>query len=134
MSQYHVVEVIFDDQNCLVEALEELGMKPEVHADGTTIRTYYRTDVVPKCHVVVRKGQFNGMGDIGFEKTAEGKFVMHCDDYDYGRYHKRFSLENLNEAYGKRKLKKFVRGTSRYNIVSEAQEEEGTRVRLRVMV
>ena len=40
MSQYEEVKTTMTDQQYLVEALTEMGLKPEVQTDGTALRGY----------------------------------------------------------------------------------------------
>ena len=133
MSQYHVVEVIFDDESILLQSLKDMGYETEVHNDGVKVGNNYGSSSYETAHVVVRKGQFGGFGDIGFERTEKG-FVMHADDYDAGSHGKRFGLGNLNKKYVENKLKKYVSTTSTVNIFSRNENEKGQiEIQLRVM-
>ena len=38
MSEYHVVDVEFKDETCLVDALKEMGYQPEVFENGVFIK------------------------------------------------------------------------------------------------
>jgi len=123
MSEYHVVEVKFKDEGCLVQALNDMGYKPEVHNDGTVLSNSY-SSAKPTAHVVVRKGVFGGYGDVGFERTKKG-FVMHADDYDAGSHGKRFKLKQLNKTYSETKIKRYVGSTASCNIFSRRENEKG---------
>lgn len=130
MSQYHVIEVIFHDQGILVQSLNEIGYDVEVYNEGVEVgRGFSRK----KCHLVVRKNQFGGFGDVGFERTSEG-YVMHADDYDAGRYGSRFKLKDLNKKYVENKLKRYVNTVSNCSIFSRTENEKGqVEIHLRVM-
>ena len=84
MSQMHEVEVMFKDQQVLVDSLKGVGLECEIFDKGTAIAG-------KNANVVVRRDQFRGMRDIGFEKTQNG-FIMHADDYDYGAHGKKINL------------------------------------------
>ena len=129
MSEYHVVEVEFKDEECLIEALTTMGLKPEVHENGTVITSgYARTK--PKAHIVVRRSQFSGFGDLGFERIQNG-FKMHVDDYDYRENGRdKIGMRKLKQCYAESTVKKVVRRTSRYSLVSR-QEKEG-KIKLKV--
>lgn len=119
MSEYAVVEVKFKDEGCLVQSLKEMGYKPEIHKSGVVLsNSYSRSN--PTAHVVVRKGQFGGYGDIGFERTKKG-FVMHADNSD-GR---KFKLKQLNKTYSETKIKRYVGSTANCNIFSRRENEKG---------
>lgn len=133
MSEIREVEVLFKDQSCLVDSLKQIGYQPQVFKNGQTMETYYQNKQKPKVHVLIPREQFNGIRDIGFEKTKDG-FVMHADDYDYGAHGKKFKLEKLNKAYCEKKLKNFVSKSSRYFIMSRKERQNGTvQIELRVI-
>ena len=125
MSEMHEVEVMFKDQQVLVEALREAGLECEVFEHGTTIDTYYDNRERPKSHIVVRRDQFQGMRDIGFEKTANG-FVMHADDYDYDRVGKKINLDKITQIYAEKKIIKDANQSCQFNVVSRTTENDGT--------
>jgi len=124
ISEFHEVQVIFKDESILIQSLKDIGYAVEVHENGTSVGNSYSKGYKGNSHVVVRKNQFNGMGDIGFEKTAKG-FIMHADDYDSGKHGKRFKLNNLNKKYVENKLKKYVSNTSNCNIFSRKENSQG---------
>ena len=124
MSEFHVVEVIFKDEGILIQSLKDMGFQVEVHDEAVKVGNGYAGIGLKDAHVVVRKNQFNGYGDIGFERTSKG-FVMHADDYDAGVHGSRFGLETLNKKYVETKLKRYVNSTSSINIFSRSENEKG---------
>jgi hypothetical protein len=118
------VEVIFQDENVLVQSLKDMGYNVEIHDNGILIGNNYGHKKLSISHVVVRKNQFGGMGDIGFERTTKG-FVMHADGYDAGKYGGAFGLKELNKIYVENKLKKYLSTTSTCNIFSRRENEKG---------
>lgn len=130
MSQYHVIEVIFQDEDVLVQSLKEMGYDVEIHNEGVEVGRGLKGR---KSHIVVRKNQFGGFGDVGFEKTSEG-YVMNADDYDVGRYGSRFKLKDLNKKYVENKLKRYVNTVSNCSIFSRTENEKGqVEIHLRVI-
>lgn len=119
MSEYTIVEVKFKDEGCLIQSLKEMGYTPEVHKNGVVLSNAY-SSAKPTAHVVVRKGQFGGYGDVGFERTKKG-FVMHADSSD-GR---KFKLKQLNRTYSETKIKMYVNSTVSCNIFSRRENEKG---------
>ncbi len=101
-----------------------MGYVAEIHNEGVSVGNNYGRAVKATAHVVVRKDQFGGMGDIGFERTEKG-FVMHADNYDAGSHGSRFKLNGLNKKYSENKLKKYVNTVSNCNIFSRREKENG---------
>jgi hypothetical protein len=131
MSEFKVVEVVFKDENVLIKSLKDLGYDVNIHKEGKTLENGYSRSK-PKAHIVVPKRCFQGMGDIGFERTKKG-FVMHADDYDWGSHGHKFHLKKLNMTYSENKLKKVVNSTSRYSISSRKENKKGQiEIQLRV--
>lgn len=132
MSAYHVCEVEFKDEQTLVEALKEMGFQPEVHKEAQPLKSRYlsanRDDV--KGHIVVRQGQHQGAGDIGFERQSNGQYKMHYDHMDVGENH-RFSLKKLKRCYAETSVKRVVKSSTRYSMVSRQEEDGKIRIRLR---
>ena len=120
MSSYHLVDVNFKDEPLLVKTLRELGYSPEVHEEAKVLGGNYNRDKV-KAHVIVPRSQYNGTyGDVGFERTKKG-FVMHADHIDI----KKFKMKELNKKYSENKLRKYVSTTSRCNIFSRRENNNG---------
>ena len=121
MSEYHVAEVIFKDEGVLVQSIKDMGYEVEVHDEAVKIGFGRGTH---NAHIVVKRNQFNGMGDVGFERTEKG-FVVHADDYDIGQHGSRFGLTNLNKKYVENQLKKYCGTTSACNIHSREEKNNG---------
>jgi len=121
MSEYHVVEVIFKDEELLTQSLKDMGYEVEVHNEGVHVGRGIKT---ANAHIVVRRNQFHGMGDVGFERTENG-FVLHADDYDVGNHGHRFGLGTLNKVYVENRLNKYVGTVSTCNIFSRTENNKG---------
>ena len=123
MSEYHQVEVIFKDENILMQSLKEMGYAVEVHNESISIKGY-GSKQVGSAHIVVRSNQFGGYGDVGFERTSKG-FIMHAASDDIRLHHGRFKVGTLNKKYIENKLKKYVSRTSTCNVSSRKENENG---------
>lgn len=133
MSEFHVVEVCFKDENVLVQSLKDIGYKPTVHAEGVTLNNSYSRSK-PTAHIVIKQTQIGGYGDIGFERTKNG-FVMHADNADVGGSRNRFNLKKLNLTYVENKVKKYVNSTVNCNIFSRRENEKGqVEIKLRITI
>ena len=119
-----MIEVIFHDESVLLQSLKDMGYEAEVHEEGVLVGNNYGKSGMNTAHVVVRRGQFNGFGDVGFERTSKG-FVMHADDYDAGSHGRRFGLGTLNKKYIEKKLRSKIATTSKINIYSRNELETG---------
>ena len=132
ISEYHKISLVLKDPAILVDSLKDMGYTPEIHEEAVSINGYGSSKIDRTAHIVVRKGQFGGYGDIGFEKIDDG-YVMHADDYDCGVHGKKFNLETLNKTYMEKKLNKYVNSTSLYNIASRRENNKGQiEIQLRV--
>ena len=124
ISEYHVIEAIFKDEQCLLESLEEMGYKPIVHNEGIALHNRYSKSI-PTAHIVVSQSQVGGYGDLGFERTKEG-FVMHRDGG-------RLDIQQLNKTYVENKVRKYANSTSGCNILSSSENKKGQiEIQLRV--
>ena len=123
-----MVETKFKDEPILIQSLKDLGYSPTIHKEGKVLEGSYNSGKV-KGHVIVPRSQFNGTyGDLGFERTKEG-FIMNADHIDI----KKFNMKGLNMAYQENKLKKYVGSTSRCNIFSRKENNNGQiEIQLRV--
>jgi len=108
-----------------------MGYNSEVHEEPISINGY-RGGKVGSAHLVVRKNQFGGYGDVGFERNAKG-FIMHADSDDIRLRNGRFKLGTLNKKYIENKLKKYVNTTSTCNVFSRTENKDGqVEIHLRV--
>ena len=132
MSEFHEVELIFQNKQTLIEALEQSGYSVEVHDQCSTVDDYYGKKKLP-AHLIVRRDQFNGTRDIGFEKRGE-IYIMHADNMDYSQNRGRFNLSEVNKKYCEIEVKRLTSSTTRYNILKQYEDEEGdTKIEIRVM-
>jgi len=132
MSEYKVINVEFMDGDCLVEALDQNGLCPEVHKEGTRITPYYQGREKPLAHIVVRKNKFSGMGDAGFEKTKSG-YVLHVDEYDYRPNGvDKLKMNKIKQYYAEAVIKKSVKKHNRF-VFKSRQEKEG-KIKIKINV
>ena len=124
MSEYHVVETEFKDQEVLIEALTEMGFKPQVHTTAHNLQGYQGDQRNQKAHIILPRKQVGGASnDVGFE-NVNGKFTCHASQYD-SAWRTGAKLKKLKQTYGEKVIMKSVRRTSKYSFVSRKQEENG---------
>ncbi len=124
MSEFHVIEVVFTDQQVLVESLEDMGYKPVIHDVPVSLEGYHGDKRTQKAHIVIPRGQVGrASNDVGFEKTKEG-FIMHASAYDKA-WRTGPKIKELNLTYVENKLKKEISGNSFCRIASRKKNEKG---------
>ncbi len=75
MSQYEELTTTMTDQRYLVEALTEMGYKPDVRADGTALRGYGGVSWNRPESVTIPMEQLRGaLAPVGLGRDAAGGF------------------------------------------------------------
>ena len=83
MSQYEELTTTMTDQQYLVEALTEMGYKPEVQTEGTALRGYGGVSWNRPVQVTIPKDQLRGaLAHVGFGRDETGVFQAIIDDLD----------------------------------------------------
>jgi hypothetical protein len=83
MSQYEELTTTMTDQQYLVEALTEMGYKPDVQADGTALRGYGGVSWNRPVQVTIPREQLRGaLAPVGFGRDDAGVFQAVIDDLD----------------------------------------------------
>ncbi len=131
MSAYHEYETVFNDQDCLVGALEDLGFKPKVSQQAQSLEGYQGDKRNQKAEIIIPRRQVGGASnDIGFKRTESGKFTAVISEYDRHRYGKSWE-EKLKQKYQERNAVKIAqRQGARLVRREEVQTDKGKRVRL----
>ena len=100
MSKYEELATVLTEERYLVEALEQLGYKPEVNKGGATLYGYLGDERPEKAQVIVRRQQLNSASnDIGFARDAHGQFRAVVSDYDRGIGFDQGWLGRVAQAY-----------------------------------
>lgn len=83
MSQYEELTTTMTDQQYLVEALTEMGYKPEVQTGGMALRGYGGVSWNRPVEVTIPREQLRGaLAPVGFGRDAAGVFQAVIDDLD----------------------------------------------------
>lgn len=124
MSEYHQVEVVFKDQDVLVQSLKDMGYQPQVHKEAKNLYGYQGDKRKQKAHIILPRAQVGGASnDVGFEKTKKG-FKMHASGFDWS-WREGERIKTLNKTYSENKLKKVVNSSVNYNIISRKERNDG---------
>ncbi len=128
MSECRTVGIEFPESNeqILIEALKEMGYKPEVHKEAIELKTYYGKKKI-KAHIVIRKNQFGGYMDVGFERK-DGKYDIHLDSMDT----RKFKLNKIKQHFFIASIKKHMEGKSKFSL--RKTEQKGEKVKLYIDV
>jgi hypothetical protein len=83
MSQYEELTTTMTDQQYLVEALTEMGYRPDVQPDGTALRGYGGVNWTRPVQVKIPREQLSGaLASVGFGRDDAGVFQAVIDDLD----------------------------------------------------
>lgn len=83
MSKYAVTLTELKEEKYLIEALRDMGYKPEAHEEGATLNSYYWEQEGKVAHVIIRRRELPGaFGDIGFVRQTDGRLSMAGDELD----------------------------------------------------
>lgn len=88
MSAYKRIKCKIVNKECLIQALDNLGLKHTVHEAPVALRGYAGDRRNQKAEIIVEKAQLNksftgASNDLGFTwNEKEGAYDMICSDYD----------------------------------------------------
>ena len=100
MSKYEEAITTIAHEGYLVEALEQLGYKPEVHKNGAALVGYQGDERAEQAHIIIRRRQLDSASnDIGFVRAASGRYRAVVSDYDRGIGFDQAWLGRVSQAY-----------------------------------
>ena len=105
MSKYNRQKSQYNDRDCLVAALNEMGYTDvEVHDEAVNLIGYHG-DVRPeRAHIIVRRRYIDtAANDLGFVREADGTYSAIVSDYD-SRKHGAAWMTGLKKAYTEKRL------------------------------
>ncbi|MBE9053883.1 DUF1257 domain-containing protein [Nostocales cyanobacterium LEGE 11386] len=107
MSHFSTVRTKLTNRKCLVQALEDLKLAPQVHETPQPLRGYYRDSQGQSAEIVVSGRTINARADIGFQwNQSSGMYDVIHDSYEtVPRLGQDFFSHKLMQAYGKRMVR-----------------------------
>ena len=107
MSHFSTIKTRLTNRECLVQALEDLNLKPQVYEIPQSLRGYYGDDQGKSAEIVVRGRTIKARADIGFKWNQDsGVYDLIHDSYETApRLGENFFNKELMLAYGKRMVK-----------------------------
>lgn len=104
MSHFSLVQTKLIDRECLVAALQELHLQPQVYEQPHLLKGYYGSQSEYSAEIVVPASTIKARADIGFKwDEAAGFYNIIHDDYEtIPRLGRDFFSHKLMEKYGMR--------------------------------
>jgi hypothetical protein len=100
LSKYMECQTVIGDRKFLVAALAELGYHVEVHPEGAALFGYEGRERPERAHVIIRRKELSpASNDIGFARSAEGRFVALLSEYDQQIGYDRKWLAKVQQIY-----------------------------------
>ena len=85
MSKYVELRTSVTDERYLVEALRELGYRPEVCPEGRALVGYLGDKRAEQAQIIIPRGQLDSASnDIGFARDGTGIYQAIVSEYDRG--------------------------------------------------
>lgn len=103
MSAYNEIETQYSDQDCLVEALKEMGYQPQVSAKPQHLEGYQADEREQTAEIIIPRRQVGGASnDVGFKKNANGTYTAIISDYDSGNNFGKKKQQTLKKLYAEK--------------------------------
>jgi Protein of unknown function (DUF1257) len=85
LSKYLELQTNITDERFLIEALQELGYRPDIFAEGRSLTGYRGDERQERAHVIIPRRQLNcASNDIGFVRDSSGVYRAVISEYDRG--------------------------------------------------
>ena len=105
MSHFSTVKTKLVSLECLVQALQDLKLNPQVHSSPQPLTGYYGDSQGQSAEIIVPGSSFNARADMGF-KFNGSEYQLIQDDYEViRRLGGKFYACQLMPAYGKRMVR-----------------------------
>lgn len=136
MSKYGTLETEIKEQKHLIAALAEMGYHPEVHPDGAPLVGYEGHERPERANVIIRRQQLDSASnDIGFARTADGRYAAQLSEYDQAIGFDQKWLNRVRQLY---KEKQTIAAAKAKGYIFKGREvvktEQGERIQLRFAV
>jgi Protein of unknown function (DUF1257) len=107
MSHFATVKTKLTNQDCLLQALFDLKMSPEVHRQPQPLKGYYGGSQGQSAEIIVSGRSFQARADIGFRRNeTSGVYEIIHDEYEtVPRLGQDFFSHKLMQAYGTRMVR-----------------------------
>ncbi|WP_341528473.1 DUF1257 domain-containing protein [Nostoc sp. UHCC 0302] len=135
MSHFSTVKTKLTNRECLIQALQDLKLNPQVHEIAQPLRGYYGSSQGRSAQIIVSGRTIKARADIGFKWNQDSEVydVIH-DSYETDpRLGQDFFSNKLMLAYGQRMVRaKAIELQELFGECAIAQETNGTLQTLRL--
>ncbi|MBG1268973.1 DUF1257 domain-containing protein [Nostoc sp. WHI] len=135
MSHFSTVKTKLANRDCLVQALQDLKLNPQVHETAQSLKGYYGGSQGQSAEIIVSGRTIKARADIGFKWNQNNAVydVIH-DEYETDpRLGQDFFSNKLMLAYGKRLVRaKAAELQEQFGECAIAEETNGTVQTLRL--
>ncbi|MBE9003023.1 DUF1257 domain-containing protein [Nostoc sp. LEGE 12447] len=107
MSHFSTVKTKLSNHECLVQALTDLNLSPQVHEKAQPLKGYYGGSQGQSAEIIVSGRTIKARADIGFKwNQSSGVYEIIHDSYETVRkLGKDFFSKKLMLAYGQRMVR-----------------------------
>jgi hypothetical protein len=104
MSHFTQVRTKLTNRECLVQALEDLKLQPQVHETPQSLTGFYGDVDEQSAEIIVKGKTIKARADIGFRwNSTSGVYDVIHDEYETApRLGENFFSHQLMQTYGKR--------------------------------
>lgn len=132
MSEFTVVDIVFSDEQRLVESLNEMGFNPKIHEEAQNLYGYQGDKRVQTAHIIIPRKQIgSASNDIGFKRQGDGKYTVIISEYDNSA--KTFNLDKLKNMYAQKVIESYISNCCDYTIESKETLDDG-RIKIKISV
>ena len=131
MSEYHVRELDYKDEELLIQVLRDMGYSPVIHKEAVSLYGYQGDQRKQKAHIIIpRKQVGSASNDVGFERTSQG-LKLHISEYDERQ--KTFDTGKMRQTFASRHVINYINKKSKYRLKSQQTREDG-RISIKLLV
>ncbi|MHA2279385.1 MAG: DUF1257 domain-containing protein [Promethearchaeota archaeon] len=102
-----MIQVEYSDPECIKAALKEMGYVYEAHETAQNLHGFVGDVRKQKANIIVRRQHVgSASNDVGFNKTASGKYELIISEYDRRGKSRKDFMERMRQLYAKHKTLK----------------------------
>jgi hypothetical protein len=136
MSKYGTLETEIKEQKYLVAALAEMGYRTEIHPQGSALVGFEGRERPERANIIIRRQHLDSASnDIGFAKSADGRYAAQLSEYDQRIG---FDQKWLNRVHQLYKEKQTIAAANAKGYIFKGREvvksEHGEKIQLRFAV
>lgn len=104
ISEYTIVQVEYNDPECIKAALKELGYVFEEHQQAVSLHGFTGDVRRQTANIIVRRNHVGtASNDVGFNRKADGNYELIISEYDRRGTTGTNFMERMRQLYSKHK-------------------------------